>query len=337
MWDLDGSTPKFLITRQIQDEESLRGYVARVAHCNAASAFVQPWLGSFSEATRWIPVLSNLTGISSDDLRAHGSIEPVQGSTTPMVRFGNAVLPGNQVWQSRRNVCLQCLANDGISRGYWDLKMYSVCHKHGIRLVSKCSNCKQVLRWNVRLQDVCGCGLPISELKPSTARSCTQKEISALVALSFNQTINCDDSTQLIVNGHRSFSLNWTLLLIEFVRYVLLPGFWKAFRTDEMNLDDSELESLIVPMLWDKEYREMLCEAIFVHASKNPAKLQKALSPGNGPATVQNFLGGFLRDIPFHRSLWKQHWSTPTHKVKPIRAVKRRSKSTVRPQPRGQI
>jgi hypothetical protein len=44
--------------------------------------------------------------------------------------------------------------------------------------------------------------------------------LHGMIALSFNRSINSDNSTQPIVHGHHSLSLNWILLLIEFVRYV---------------------------------------------------------------------------------------------------------------------
>lgn len=317
---------RFLITSPIQENESFRWYVARVADRNDALAFVQPWLESVTHATRWIPMFSRLTGTSSDVLRSHGSIETKQGSTTTVVRYGNAILPVNQVWRSKRNVCLQCLAIDGISRGYWDLKMYCFCHMHGTRLVSKCSKCRQDLSWGARWQDVCSCGLPLSDVKTNTAGLWTRRDVSGLIALSFNQSINGDYSTQPVVHGHHSLSLNWILILIEFVRYVLLPGFWKEFRMDAMNLKDNELDRLIFAMLSDDDYRESLCNEIFSRAMKKPARSQQTLMPGNGAMSVKYYLGGSIRDIRFHRSLWSLHWLTPRYKAKPSRSVRRRNR-----------
>lgn len=328
--------PKFLITPRIQNYESLRGYVARVARRNDALGLVQPELESISSATRSIPMFAKLTGTGSKVLRSHGSSEPSQELTTPKVRFGHVLVPASQVWLARRQFCRHCLAVDGISPSYWDLKMYSVCHKHGVRMLRECSECRRSSNLSSRLPNVCGCGLPISEVTTNATVSFAERSLSRLLALSLQQAIDFADSTRIPKSSCRYRCLDWTVFLFEFLKWVLIPAFSKTYRTEKLKLDAHALNRLILAILGDHDYREVLGETVFLlYASETLKPLDRYLPPEIDPAIAKKLLDGCAKDIPFHTSLWKLHLSKPGYKVQRDSVVTRRVRSTVRLQPRS--
>ncbi|MCW2313711.1 TniQ family protein [Rhodoferax antarcticus] len=320
----------------MQKDESVRGYVARVAHRNGSLGHVQQQLQSFSCASRSIPVFSELTGSPIEVLESHGSTTQNRTSKTPSVRFGNIFLPSNQVWQQRRYFCPLCLGADGISKGYWDLKIYSTCHRHRVRLVCKCSDCGRSFCWDTGLPDFCTCGLRISAVKTEAALPYPARRLFRLVALSFGRTVDFDSSTQITNRREEFLTLDWTLLLIEFIIFVLIPAFWIEVEMPDIKLDDLQVQTMIVKMLEDNNYRRILREAIFLHAANDPMTMNKALTPGNGAELIHQYYYGCIEGIPFHACLWERHsmmkWLQPEQKIK---AKKQTVKSaTQRPQVR---
>ena len=295
---------KFLVTPQIQEDESLRGYIARVAHRNGSFAFVRQMLDSFFIASRSIPTFSQLTGVQGAVLASLGSYSLSKESKPCKVRFGVASLPINQVWQRTRNICPRCLAKDGISKGYWDLKSYTCCHKHAVKLVSACSDCNRSFSWSSGSPETCTCGLHLSEVRAVAAPAGAEMGIYSFLAQSFSDSISCKDSVMVQTIPQKFYRLDWTLLLIEFIKFVLIPAFMNHLNWEDQSVDDRHMQNLVAQMLMDGNYRQILREAVFLHAAKDPMTMRKALLPGNRLELIQQFFKDSTEDVPFHQSLW---------------------------------
>lgn len=319
---------KYLIGDTMQQDESLRGFVARIAHRNESLGLVRGSLQSYYHASCSISMFSSLTGVPSDVLKSHGCYEQKEGSKTGMVRFGGVLLPANQVWQRIRRLCPRCLTEDGISRAYWDLKAYKCCHRHGIRLVSECSDCKRSFTWDSESPDVCACGLLLASVKTNPAIPVIKYGISRLVERSFRQTMKYADSTEIPRSFQKFLFLDWILLLVEFIKYVLIPTFWNERESGKLKLEDHKMDGLVGTMLGDENYRRILREGLFDHASKDPMTMGRALTPGNSLEEIKQLYDGCIEDIPFHPCLWEFYRSMKWLERQRIKTGRRKSRST---------
>ena len=296
---------KFLLRPQIHEFESFRGYVVRVAIRNDSLNLVRPLLKTLTDASNFLPTLAQLTDIDLDVLSSHGALVG-DGNTSPLqARIGDARLSPNQLRHGIRYVCPLCMAERGISLGYWELRRYSTCHIHGVRLINACSNCKMSLNWDTGTLAACThCGLELSQMQSCSVPNSGELGVSTCLAKAYMHSLDSRSSTTLENPGNVFFPIDWALLLMEFLEYVLIPEFIRHIGAEEHRELPQDFSDLISTMLLDERYRRILRGAVFLHAAKDPMNLRQLLLPGNSVVDVVRSFHECTDDIPFHECLW---------------------------------
>lgn len=326
---------KFLLTPQIHEYESFRGFITRTAVRNDSLQLVRPLLKSLAEASQFIPSLAQLSNTDPDILKSHGALVVHGRANRMMARFGDTHISSNHLRHTTRHVCPQCLAENGISMGYWDLRLYSVCHRHGVKMVNECSNCKLDFEWHIGSPDTCKCGMPLSQINANPCPSADGIGLGRVLAMAYMHSLNHTSFSpiQNHGNGDRFVPLDWAILLIEFIGHVLVPNFLRHIGEEDYVILPHTFRHLISTMLLDSRYRGILRQAVFLHAAKDPLTMRLALSPGNTPADIARNFDGCTDDIPFHQCLWEFQRKIPV--VRPALAMKPRKQLIHRLGPRS--
>jgi TniQ len=186
---------KFLLTPQIHEYESFRGFITRVAVHNESIPLVRPLLKTLTDASKSIPMLAQLTNTDPEILKSHGALLVEGTANHMMARFGNTHIPSSYLRHTTRHICPQCLAEEGISMGYWDLQLYSVCHRHGLRLINECSNCKKGFEWHIGRTDICKCGTPLAEMSAKAVPGADGVGLGKVLAAAYMHSLDQNRET----------------------------------------------------------------------------------------------------------------------------------------------
>jgi hypothetical protein len=146
----------------MQAEESLPGYVARVAEAN------------FCESAGWITAdLSSrqpnlaFSPAAAEQLAAKTGQCPDVMVDRTYRKMGKRVLvrghdlPAEAVAVQQAGVCPACLRDEPIRRWWWELTPFGVCPDHRVELVTRCHACGDKYSWATPRTTVCRCGADI--------------------------------------------------------------------------------------------------------------------------------------------------------------------------------
>jgi TniQ len=294
---------KFLLRPQIHEYESFRGYVARIALRNDSLPLVRPFLVSLTEASKCLSILAQLTNTEPDVLSSHGALIGGGISNPVQACIGDARISSSHVRKMIGYVCTQCLDEDGISMGYWDLRQYSVCHRHGVKLTADYSNYGLFFDRDTGSSTTRKSGLEHSQIPSSSASNQSEIGLSLVLAKAYRYSL--DHRSSAAMNCANTFlPIDWALLLIEFLEHVLIPDFLRHTGVESHAALPQNFSNLISTMLLDDRYRRILREAVFLHAAKDPLNMRRVLSPGNSVVDIVRSFHDCTDDIPFHECLW---------------------------------
>lgn len=85
------------------------------------------------------------------------------------IRFVGATVSTVDINLIHPKVCPSCLEENGIARQVWDLRVVTVCWRHGCYLVDQCSECRSRLRWRRKRLLHCDCGSQLTKQSADTA------------------------------------------------------------------------------------------------------------------------------------------------------------------------
>ena len=177
---MDFELPKrVLVTPRPEEQESIPGYLLRVAEANGYPKF--QWLARAAGLRRIDP----FGGSGNLQLEALLNLEPgeidgkfygrtaVEGARDH-VRFGNGTVHRFAIDLKRARICPLCLAEKGIARMAWDLAAVTVCPHHQCRLIDECPTCKSPLTWSRDKLATClhGHDLTQVEVMPASDPAC---------------------------------------------------------------------------------------------------------------------------------------------------------------------
>ena len=299
---------KFLLRSQIHEYESFRGYVARVAFRNDSLQLVRPLLKSLVEASHFLPALAQLTATDLEVLSSHGALVGQGIANLMQARIGDVRISPSHLRHGIRYVCPLCLAEGGISLGYWELRRYSTCHVHGVRLINACSNCNLGFGWDTGTLVACKkCGVELAGMHSKSESNPDEIGLSQVLAKAYMHSLDNRKSVYLENCVNTFLPIDWAFLLVEFLEHVLIPEFLRHTGAENHAALPQSFSNLISTMLLDDRYRRILREAVFLHAAKDPMTMRRVLSPGNSVIDIVRSFHDCTDDIPFHECLWALH------------------------------
>lgn len=291
-----------LIKPSLANDESLRAYVSRLATRNLSPSLFRPMMDSLFTLTSAIPEIAELAGEEAVTLLRRGSAVKAEGRQEGGIRFGDVILPRQFIRGPIRAVCPKCIARGDVSRCVWELCQYDVCDRHGLRLVDTCSACRRPLSWLQLSADQCACGFHLAQLEAKTG-SVERRRLCRILANSMHRTIHSGSVTGEFRNA-RAISIDWTLLLFEFVGEVLIPRFGERHGLSSQRLLGMARAELTASILEDSVYRDYLRDAVFMYASADPMTLVSKLRPGMLNAWRLCRHETCWDELSFHQSLW---------------------------------
>jgi TniQ len=133
--------------------ESLRGYLLRVCEAN----FLQStgWLADLPVEKKRIKEAIGIT--------LFGNIPPWLQEKKQGVRASPASINQNQIPCQGARCCPVCFNEMRFWPFEWEHALYTVCHRHGGRLVDQCPSCLSPLSWSRPQLTRCKCGSLISD------------------------------------------------------------------------------------------------------------------------------------------------------------------------------
>lgn len=185
--DIETPPPRLLSTPKPQSDESLMGYVLRLAEANGYKS--ASWIFDLarlkinvasggSDALYRIDwdstVLEHVTGLTRteiNDLNCR-QIE----SLFPTLRVSSF----NAFRYSSPKVCPACLAQENYCRSVWDLLPFTACPAHESVMMSLCPKCGSRISWARKRVSVCRCGFDWRESVQMKARH-QELEVSKLI------------------------------------------------------------------------------------------------------------------------------------------------------------
>ena len=302
---------RFLIRPAHVENESLRGYVSRVTHCNRASPLLITRRRSLQATTDAIQEIAALTECSYSVLKKHGSYTDLGPDGHPGVLFGDCIVPTNRVRMARRMICPKCVSENGISTCCWELRNYDVCHEHGCYLVGCCSGCEQFLSWFSTLSDTCSCGVRHANIQTEVAPT-NRILICKLMGDAMLATVTRSTKEGGVFGPLTP--LDWFFTVSNFVRSVLIPNFCREHLEFERPISDEACEELLIVILKDSAYFDHLRRVILVHAIGNSMSMAQPLRSGVFEKEIKECFRPCLEKVTPHSHLYKIKADVMTNK-----------------------
>lgn len=156
----DYSPGKLLVRPRPLLDESLTGYLIRVAEANSYSTV--GWLLDMADlpisaVTRPtnLRTLAERLSVDLGMLQDRAYWQPPR-RTAAFVTFFTDVVRRHQILRQTARVCPACLRERAYCRAHWDIRMYAACHLHSRLMLEKCPKCSHQITWRRRKVSHCG-------------------------------------------------------------------------------------------------------------------------------------------------------------------------------------
>jgi TniQ len=147
--------------------ESLRGYFRRVAMHNGYVSDTTLLSSAGQETSPLLTRVAQQLKLSEEELaRLGGWIAVKWGSTVAGKELDSQEF--NHIWQ---RWCPACLRDEPFMRATWELKLVTVCVRHGCWLVDKCGSCGARQSWREPTLHQCQCGRDFSTNETTSAEA----------------------------------------------------------------------------------------------------------------------------------------------------------------------
>lgn len=185
--DIETPPPRLLSTPKPQSDESLMGYVLRLAEANGYKS--ASWIFDLARLkinvasggsdalyrSDWdSTVLEQVTGLTRTEIN-NLNCRQIE-SLFPTLRVSSF----NAFRYSSPKVCPACLAQENYCRSVWDLLPFTACPAHESVMMSLCPECGSRISWARKRVSVCRCGFDWRESVQMKA-SHQELEVSKLI------------------------------------------------------------------------------------------------------------------------------------------------------------
>lgn len=172
-------SPKLLLREHPEPDESLTGYLIRLATLNGYEGpkWILSIAGVDKSQSKWdrpsfvfnysneLEGLRELIGLQPRDLSTMLYSRPNETEPTPndYMFFGTSV-PGCLIVPGICKVCPLCLEEAPYCRRIWDFKLVTCCPLHKVLLIDQCQYCKKQIGWNRPTVVICNCGFDLRRI-----------------------------------------------------------------------------------------------------------------------------------------------------------------------------
>ena len=166
------SSPRLLLTPPPLKTESLPGYVLHLTEVNGYDGTndILSWMrkrphqGSM-ERFDGAP-LAGIAGLNADQIAGLTMVHPVHSSKHWVCVAGHPIL-SSHVRLNHPKVCPECLAETGRCESFWELSLAITCPRHQRRLIERCGQCGEQVRWSRAKACECLCGADYRQMRSS--------------------------------------------------------------------------------------------------------------------------------------------------------------------------
>lgn len=299
---LDGQDALLPLVPHLLEGESFRSYIGRLADANLIRKIFRPFMNGLGATTEVLGVASAWAGLEYDTLASRVSATEIQGK--PRIRIGSSLVVSSHVHLQSRQVCPQCMATSAASPCYWDLKDYSVCHLHGVALVSRCDQCDDVLAWNSAPGDRCRCGRRFGEMA-SRLGGHHESKLSARLAWAVDASLAQAGRTEEVPG------VGAVLAVRDLFQHHLLERMEQESDYKERSAIRQCRNRLTMLALYDAAYLKTLWNVLLAQFDQDATRAQATLLVGS--PTKRHFLAAIPdpEGLPVPPTPWRS--SIPLH------------------------
>lgn len=281
----------FLVHPRAKRTESIRSLLNRLMQQNQLSPRLLGEPQGLGNVTETVLALAESAGWNRENLLKRGALIDTPGFTEGTISIGISRLGKRSFVGKQRRICPQCVATRSDTPLAWEIFINRACHLHGCLLADRCSFCREPLGWLAHNLECNSCGHPWSQMRTQQAPSWAYT-LSRWVHTSISRSIRGVSEDGSIPRGEFRVRLDKLLLMLDVLRFVLLRRWLSARVWDQFNLHWA------VELLESPDYRFWLWHALFLHASKDPMTLAKALVPSGSGLSVASFFDNLSINAP---------------------------------------
>jgi TniQ len=297
------TSTRLLIQLVPDREESLRGFITRVAEQNKSETYFRASLDSLQAASKFASQLAELSNVDRNELEAMLCVQNTGSISRASVRIGEHHLEPWATWSLTRRVCPECLQTKSVSKVSWELKLSTGCGKHGRELLDRCNVCNRVLRWGSGSVGRCLCGNELSTATTARLHPSTAEWNLLLERALYGPAVYPREPPEPGLEHRRRLSFEWLHLLKEIIVHVLIPRDLANHSISVREIPDEIADQIVLEMLNDEEYVFELRSIAFLHAASDPLTQNMVLRPGKGVTQLMHHFAKVLKRVPKHPAM----------------------------------
>ncbi len=259
------------IVPELLEGESFRSFIGRLADANLIQRSFRPFMSGLRATTEALAQASAWASLDPDVLASRISAIEIDGQ--PRVRLGSSLLAPARVLQESRQVCPQCMAESPAAPCIWDLKGYTVCHRHHVQLVTHCDGCHRRFAWHRAPQDRCFCGRLFADM-PSIPGGHHESKASTRLARAV------DASLASAAGVESARAVGAVLIVHDVLRHLLVERMAQESDTQERSAVRQTGRHLVLTALYDDGYVQALWTELVAQFEGDTTRAQLALLVG---------------------------------------------------------
>lgn len=263
--------PSLPIVPALPEGESFRSFIGRLADANLIQRCFRPFMSGLRSTTEALAQASSWASLDPEILARRISAIEIEGHSR--IRLGSSLLAPGRVHQEGRQVCPQCMAEGPAAPCIWDLKGYTVCSRHGVRLVQRCDGCDHRLTWHSTPRERCRCGKPFADLLSLPGKH-RESKISARLARAV------DVSLAQAACGESGLAVGAVLIGHDVLGHHLLERMAQESDNQERSAVRQSRWRLLLTALYDDAYVQTLWDELVAQFEGDTTRAQVALLVG---------------------------------------------------------